>query len=57
MGDGIHTVETSNAKSEDFVLNLLVSKSQWRFVNRQAVLRGQNETKNALLYVDTILKH
>lgn len=57
MGGGIHTVESSNAKSEDYVLNLLVLKSHWRFVNRQAVLRGQNGTKNALLHVDIILKH
>lgn len=57
VGAGIHTVETLNAKSKVFVLNLLVLKSQWRFVNRQVILWGQNETKNGLLYVDIILKH
>ena len=38
VGAGIHTVETLNAKSKVFVLNLLVLKSQWRFVNRQVIL-------------------
>ena len=40
VGRGIHTVEISNAKSQDFVLNLLVLKNQWRFANRQAVLES-----------------